>query len=124
MPRFFGTGAFFRSEPSQGATENTVGIGDKLSAGLRFLIIRMIRIEHLLNNKTSENSPVEAIPQGLLIILLIIFLIIISKIISILLSILLTPPSLPLKTVPSVDNDIEITREICITVNELCPFRS
>jgi hypothetical protein len=124
MPRFLGTGAFFHSEPSPGAIENTVGIGDKLSAGLRFLIIRMIRIEHLPNHKTPENSPADAIPQGLLIILLIIFLIIISKIISILLSILLTPPSLPLKTVPSVDNDIENTSEFRIVVNELCPLRS
>ncbi len=124
MPRFLGTGAFFRSEPSPGATENTVGIGSKFSAGLRFLIIRMIRIEHLPNHKTPKNSPVEAIPQGLLIILLIIFLIIISKIISILLSISLTPPSLPFETAASVDNDIEITNELRIVVNELCPFRS
>ena len=123
MPRFITNRGIFRSEPNQGAIENKVGIGDKLSAELRFLIIRMIRIEHLPNH-TPENSPVEAIPQGLLIILLIIFLIIISKIISILLSILLTPPSLPLKTVPSVDNDIENTSEFRIVVNELCPLRS
>ena len=115
MPRFLGTGAFFRSEPSPGATENTVGIGSKFSSGLRFLIIRMIRIEPLPNHP-PENSPVEAIPQGLLII--------ISKIISILLSISLTPPSLPFETAVSVDNDIEITSELHIVVNELCPFRS
>lgn len=41
----------------------------------------MIRIEPLPNHKTPENSPVEALPQGLLIILLTIFLIIISKMI-------------------------------------------
>ena len=72
----------------------------------------------------AENSPAEALSQGLLIILLIIFLIIISIIISILLSMLLTHLSLPLETAPPVDNDIEIKSEICITVNELRPFRS
>ena len=52
----------------------------------------------------------------MLIIMLIIFLIIISIIISILLSISLTPLSISLETVPPVDNHIEITSEICITV--------
>ena len=42
----------------------------------------MISIEPLPNHKTPENSPVEALPQGLLIILLIIILIIIRTIIS------------------------------------------
>lgn len=41
----------------------------------------MIRIEHLPNHKAPENSPVEALPPGLLIIILIIIIIIISKII-------------------------------------------
>ena len=41
----------------------------------------MIRIEPLPNHKTPKNSPVEALPQGLLIIILIIIIIIISMII-------------------------------------------
>ena len=52
------------------------------SSGLRFLIIRMISIEHPNNHKIPENSPIEVLPPGLLIILLIIILIIIIIIIS------------------------------------------
>ena len=46
----------------------------------------MIRIEHLPNHKAPENSPVEALPPGLLIIILIIIIIIISKIIRMIIS--------------------------------------